>query len=234
MNYMKNTKSAPQKPQKRQRWARKNDIVLAAAERAFMEFGYAGTSVDAIAEMAGVSKRTVYSNFSTKQALYAEVVKKMCAEVVPADLDAKMMSLDPEETLLKVSVSFLEALYAPKQIAFYQTVVADSRQFPDAGKMLFDGPVMRTQTVFDDYFRKLSHRGLMRFPNIDLAAAQFVALLKTNMHMSLMLNQPTPVSHRIIEDIARSSIQLFLHGALEPSSSSNALPVSGRKKRQSN
>lgn len=212
--------TAPSKPPKRRHYARKNDIVLAAAEHAFVEYGYAGTSVDSIAELAGVSKRTVYSNFSTKQVLYAEVIKKRCAGVVPG-LDPKGTDADPEETLLKASVAFLEALYAPEQIALYQTVVADSRQFPNAGKIMFDGPVMRSQHVFDEYFREQAHRGHMRFPNIDLAAAQFVALLKTNVHMSLMLNQPTPVSRRKLEEISRASIHLFLYGALARTASSD-------------
>jgi TetR/AcrR family transcriptional repressor of mexJK operon len=206
---------APPKLRKRRKPARKNEIVLAAAERAFTEYGYAGISVDAIAEKASVSKRTVYSNFATKQVLYSEVVKKLCSEVVPPAIDHEKMDADPERTLLEVSVAFLEALYQPSQIAFYQTVVADSRQFPDAGKMMFDGPVMRTQRIFDDYFRKQAQRGLMQFPNIDLAGAQFVALLKINMHMSLMLNQPTSVSHRRLEEVARASIHVFLHGVLK-------------------
>jgi AcrR family transcriptional regulator len=211
---MKNSTSSTAPPPKLRKPARKNEIVLAAAERAFTEYGYAGISVDAIAEKAGVSKRTVYSNFATKQVLYSAVVKKLCAEVVPPAIDQAMMDADPEKTLLAISVAFLEALYQPSQIAFYQTVVADSRQFPDTGKMMFDGPVMRAQKIFDEYFRKQTQRGLMHFPNIDLAGAQFVALLKTNMHMSLMLNQPTSVSHRKLEEVARASIHLFLHGAL--------------------
>jgi TetR/AcrR family transcriptional repressor of mexJK operon len=218
------------KPAKRQKWARKDEIVLAAAERAFVQFGYAGTSVDAIAEMAGVSKRTVYSNFTTKQALYAEVIKRRCAGVIPG-IDPDMTDADPEDTLLKVSVAFLEALYAPEQIALYQTVVADSRQFPDAGKMMFEGPVMRSQHVFEEYFRKQAQKKLMHFADVDLAAAQFVALLKTNMHMRLMLNQPTTLSHRQLEEIARSSIHLFLYGALVRPASA-ARKTSARKARR--
>lgn len=213
--------SAP-KQKKRRAPPRKNDVVLAAAEQAFVEYGYAGISVDAIAEKAGVSKRTVYSNFATKQALYAEVIKKLCGEVVPPAIDSKLMNADPEHTLLAISTAFLEALYRPSQVALYQTVVADSRQFPDAGKMMFEGPIMRTQHVFDEYFRYQEKMGRMRFPDIDLAGAQFVALLKSNMHMSLMFSQPTSVSRRRLEEVARASIHLFLHGALKSPSQSKA------------
>jgi TetR/AcrR family transcriptional regulator, mexJK operon transcriptional repressor len=195
---------------------RKDAIVLAAAQRAFVQYGYAGTSMDAIAEMAGVSKRTVYSNFPTKEQLYAQVIEKLCASVVPAAIEGDPLEVDPEVVLHKVSVAFLEALYQPEQVAFYQTVVADSRQFPDVGRMLFDGPITTTQRVFEQYFRALARQGVLRLMDFELAAAQFVALLKVNIHLRLLLNQPTRLSHRARDKVARDAVSLFLHGALTP------------------
>lgn len=203
------------KIKKRRSKPRKNEIVLAAAAQAFIESGYSATSVDAIAERAGVSKRTVYSNFATKQVLYGEVVKKMCQEVVPTEIDPKALDADPEKTLLKVSVAFLDGLYQPRQVAWHRAVVADSREHPDAGKMVFEGPVMRSQAVFDHYFRKQVQRGVMQFPNIEFAAAQFLGILKTNLHLRLTLSEPEIISHKQIEEIARASVHLFLYGALK-------------------
>ena len=203
------------KPVSRKR-ARKWEVVLRAAERAFVEHGYAGTSMDAIAEMAGVSKRTIYSNYKTKQILYAEVIRKRCAEVVPPEISSELLEADPEETLLKWSVAFLQALFAPEQIALYQTVVADSRFIPEVGQMMFDGPVMQSQAVFDHYFRAQAERGRMRFQSLDLAAAHYLALLKANIHMSLMLTHPANTSHRRLREVARAAIDIFLHGCLVP------------------
>jgi len=206
--------AAPQGKMRARRSKRKNEVVLAAAEKAFVELGYAGTSVDAIAELAGVSKRTVYSNFDTKQTLFAEVIRKRASQVVPAEIPAALLEGDPEETLFQIAVAFLKAMFSPEAIALYQTVVADSRQFPEIGAMMADGPIRRSQMVFDAYFRQEARKGLMQFPNLDLAAAQFVALLKTNVHLRLLFNQPADTSKRAIEESARASIHLFLHGAL--------------------
>jgi TetR/AcrR family transcriptional regulator, mexJK operon transcriptional repressor len=230
MKRARRTNAASRIPKTR-RPNRKDEIVLAAAEQAFVKFGFAGTSVDAIAEMAGVSKRTVYSNFETKQALYAEVIRKRAAQVVPDEIDSELIDADPEDTLLKISVAFLEGIYAPEQIAFYQTVVADSRQFPEVGRMLVEGPIARSQAVFDAYFRKQAHKDLMRFPNLEYAGAQFVALLKTNVHMKLMFSQPADISRHTLEEIARSSIHLFLHGALQRVPLPTALASTARRKR---
>ncbi len=53
--------------------------VLEAAEQLFAERGFAGTSVQQIAEMAGVSKATIFHHFENKQALYCAVVERVCA-----------------------------------------------------------------------------------------------------------------------------------------------------------
>jgi TetR/AcrR family transcriptional regulator, mexJK operon transcriptional repressor len=212
------TNAAPDGKARARPSKRKDDIVLGAAEKAFVQFGYASTSVDAIAELAGVSKRTVYSNFKTKQALFEEVIRKRAAAVVPAEIPAALLDGDPEETLFQISVAFLKAVFSHESVALYQTVVADSRQFPEIGAMMADGPILRSQMVFDAYFRQEAQKGLMQFPNLDLAAAQFVSLLKTNVHLRLLFNQPADTSKRAIEESARASIHLFLHGALPRSS----------------
>jgi TetR/AcrR family transcriptional regulator, mexJK operon transcriptional repressor len=225
------TSAAPDDKTHGRRSKRKNEIVLGAAEKSFVQLGYASTSVDAIAELAGVSKRTVYSNFKTKQALFEEVIRKRAAAVVPAEIPAALLEGDPEATLFQISVAFLKAVFSPESIALYQTVVADSRQFPEIGAMMADGPILRSQMVFDAYFRKEARKGLMQFPDLDLAAAQFVSLLKTNVHLRLLFNQPADTSKRAIEESARASIHLFLHGALPRAPGAlNDLPVPKRSR----
>src|SRR5258708_6745996 len=48
--------------------------ILEAAFTAFMRFGYGGTSTAQIARLARVSKRDLYANFGSKQAMLASCV----------------------------------------------------------------------------------------------------------------------------------------------------------------
>ena len=59
------------------RTRRSQEKIIGAAEAAFLKHGYLGTSMDAVAELAGVSKQTVYSNFGSKEALFLRVVHEM-------------------------------------------------------------------------------------------------------------------------------------------------------------
>src|SRR3954451_5497567 len=52
----------------------KGEIVLAAAERAFLAAGFGAVTMDAIAREAGVSKATVYAHYTSKEALFGAVV----------------------------------------------------------------------------------------------------------------------------------------------------------------
>ena len=45
----------------------KRQAILDAAKSLFLTHGYANTSMDAVATLAGVSKLTVYSHFTDKE-----------------------------------------------------------------------------------------------------------------------------------------------------------------------
>lgn len=63
---MPKVKSAPSRPKRSEVRAR----ILAAATATFARHGFAGTSIDAIAEAAGFTKGAVYSNFGSKDDLF--------------------------------------------------------------------------------------------------------------------------------------------------------------------
>ncbi len=50
----------------------KRDAILKAADALFARYGYGLTGVDALAAEAGVTKRTLYKQFGSKEALFAE------------------------------------------------------------------------------------------------------------------------------------------------------------------
>ena len=207
--------SSPTPARQKRVYHRKTDIVLEAAESAFLENGYAATSMDAIADRAGVSKRTLYSNFAGKEELFAAVIRRRCAIAVPEFVDeATMVGRDPEEVLTELATTFLTSIYALPQVQLYQTVVAEARLLPSIGRIMFEGPILKTQAVFDRYLRRQAELGRLALPDVDLAAPQLIALLKTNVHLTLLLNQPADTTSGRIATLARSSVGLFLRGAL--------------------
>ena len=206
--------SAPPRRSRRV-YTRKSDIVLLAAESVFLRLGFAATSMDEIADEAGVSKRTVYSNFGSKEQLFAEVIRQRCAAAVPDFKTFSMaMQCSPEEGLTLLGIAFLTGIFDKPQVELYQTVVAAVRRHSDVGRIMYDGPIAQSQRMFADYLRAQVELGLVALDDTEEAAAQLIALLKTNLHMKLLFGRSDRIGAGSIAASAVSSVRLFLHGAL--------------------
>jgi AcrR family transcriptional regulator len=55
--------------------------ILATATRLFAEHGYAGVSVEAVLEAAGISRGALYHHFASKEALFEAVFEALEAEI---------------------------------------------------------------------------------------------------------------------------------------------------------
>ena len=200
---------------RRRVYVRKTDVVLSAAERVFLQSGFAATSMDDIAEEAGVSKRTVYSNFGNKQNLFAEVIRARCA-MVPPDPQALTHALErsPDEGLVMLSVDFLTNIFDLAQVKLYQTVIAAVRRNPDVERIMYDGPIMQTQRMFEALLAAHVESGLLILDDVEVAAVRLIAMLKTNLQLKLLLGQPVPRDATILRRSAEASVHVFLYGAL--------------------
>src|SRR5687768_16333691 len=61
---------------------RKREAIIQAAIAEFHAHGFEITSMDKIAATAGVSKRTVYNHFPSKEELFAEILNQLWARII--------------------------------------------------------------------------------------------------------------------------------------------------------
>src|SRR5215207_4595490 len=97
---------------------RRRPEVLDAALGLFLEHGYEGTSMEAIARAAGVSKPVVYACFPSKdelfRALLAREEERILTEIEAAF--AQSEPSDPERTLVEGITGFLRAVTASPEV----------------------------------------------------------------------------------------------------------------------
>jgi AcrR family transcriptional regulator len=132
---------------------RKRDVIVSAALRAFLEEGYAGSSVNRIAEDAGVSIKTLYRHFTGKDDLFAAVMLAACTATTGADdgAAAPWLSLSPREALPMMAESCLRDIFSKDQIALYRVVARDSALFPEIGRMYHTQIIERRLGYFVRY-----------------------------------------------------------------------------------
>jgi AcrR family transcriptional regulator len=103
--------------------------VLDVASTLFLEHGYAGASLDAIAASASMSKHTLYRRFPDKAALFTAVMVRG-AEGVEA-VAASQPGNTPLEKLRAVARASLETLAGPRAAQIMRMVIAEGPRFPE-------------------------------------------------------------------------------------------------------
>lgn len=104
----------------------KKQLILDTARTLFAQTGYQGTSIDLVVKQAGVSKPTVYNNFSTKQALLLALIEALLDEL-ETDCQTlwKQADLSPAEAIVAV---FEHIVNTPAFLAVYRICYGESHK----------------------------------------------------------------------------------------------------------
>jgi AcrR family transcriptional regulator len=79
----------------------RRQLILSAAKRCFARHGFAGTTTKSVAAAASISEGLLFKHFSTKSALYAEILAEEC-EADPAL--HRLLELEPSTQTLVVLI----------------------------------------------------------------------------------------------------------------------------------
>ncbi|MGH8125206.1 MAG: TetR/AcrR family transcriptional regulator [Rhodanobacteraceae bacterium] len=160
----------------------KRAAILEAAKRLFPQHGFEGTSMDAVAAEAGVSKLTVYSHFGGKEALFIEAVRGKCEDWLPSNLFA----VDPESPvraqLLTIARAFFALVTSEEAMGMHRTLVASAQQSPKLAQMFWDAGPARVQQGFMSMLQAEVAVRQLDIADVRRAATQFFSLLKGECH----------------------------------------------------
>ncbi len=117
-----------------QRQSQKRGAILAGAMEVFRLEGFDNASMDRIAEVSQVSKRTIYNHFGSKDALFQAVIGQLLAAVMAR----KQISWNPAIALETQLRSFAHAKTSivddPQWLALVKVVLGIAIQQPDRAK----------------------------------------------------------------------------------------------------
>jgi AcrR family transcriptional regulator len=192
--------------------------VLSAAREAFVERGYEGATLTAIASKLGVSAAALLRHAPTKRDLFLASVGSGEPDLVPLaflrELDG---SEDPRAVLRRVAetmVPFLEARI--RQIVARWVYF---KRIPGVGRLPlpFDPevrptPPQKNLRLLEDYMRRAARRGRLRIANPRAAAFAFFATVHSFVflqHIIEALEEPMP-----LEEYLDAVLDVWTRGAI--------------------
>ncbi len=90
--------------------------IRAAAIEAFVDNGFEGTKMEAIAASAGITKRTLYAKYADKQSLFAAVIPQALANMPFHGVDIEVPLGDLKSSLRQMASQIIERLVDPEAV----------------------------------------------------------------------------------------------------------------------
>lgn len=189
----------------------RRDAILDVAARWFLEHGYAGTTMSAIAAEMGGSKGTLWNYFPSKEELFGAVIER-----VAGDFRARLVEvLDPadgevEARLRRYARQFLAKVTSPQAIAVHRLVVGEANRFPEVGRIFFEYAPRLTQAMLAEYLAAAMDKGQLRQDNPLAAAQNLSGLCMAGCHQLLMMGMIEEASAELIEADVERAVSAFM------------------------
>lgn len=182
----------------------KEAAIIAAARATFLAQGYDAASMDEIALVASVSKRTVYNRFRSKEELFAAAIEETCRAILPVDIAAIEASLSTEQFVREMAHVFLDGVLAPEALALRRIAAFEAGRNPALGRSYLEhGPALMAST-FAPILERTAKREGLEIADVETAIYQLGALISEPLYTEVLLGAvPEDLPKAIDEQIER-------------------------------
>ena len=133
----------------------KAEAILTGGMQEFLAHGYAGTSMDRIATVAGVSKATVYSHFQDKEGLFTALIEQLVQGKFRSifEHDADRVQTEPKTFLRELAIRFFDiSTNEPQFLNFMRLIIGESGRFPQLAQAFVRNVEQTSFGMLQQYF----------------------------------------------------------------------------------
>ncbi len=194
----------------------KRAAVLEAAIAEFQEKGFQGASMDSISSRAGVSKRTVYNHFESKEALFRQIGRQLfqyAAEMTPLSYSAE---LPLNDQLHEFAEKELRLLASEQFRNMARVMLAECIYSPSLAREAV-AQLNEQESDLESWIRSAVSDNRLRPVDAGYAANQFIGLIKAAAFWpQLLMGSPLPDAGQS-RQIAADTVAMFLgYYAVQP------------------
>lgn len=184
--------AAAERRRGRPRSTEKDDAILGAATRLFMERGFEAVSMDAIAEAAGVAKVTIYVRYPDKDALFRAVLAHKCEAIVAPALFENRGERTTREALEMLGMSFLQLMLDEDALAMHRIIMSEAMRAPRIAELFFESAVTRMCDQIASLFMRETAAGRLNLTEEEAPrlAWRFLGAIKGHPQMLAMMGMP--------------------------------------------
>ncbi len=206
--------AAGQKKRTRSRNSAKRKNIMNAAATLFLREGFDATSMDAIAELAAVSKQTVYSHFGSKKDLFRECIQSRSQESV---LNEAVLNPDGDvrSELINLAQRYLDLVTSPEGVGIMRLCMAQPERHPELAETFYEAGPRMLYLKLKRYLDDKIDAGLLEIPDSGHASWQFLSILQGEAKLCANLGIRKSTRNRGREAYVVSCVDVFLAAYLK-------------------
>jgi AcrR family transcriptional regulator len=188
----------------------RRSAILQIAREAFLQNGYAATSMSQIAAKLGGSKATLYNYFPSKKDLFVAVADVESAKVLSQLYIVNETDGDIRAALVNHCHRFLTLVLSEDMIAFYRMIVAESVRFPEVGQTAYELGFKRGIDRIEAFLMQAMESGQLRKADARIAAECLLDLGAGYLHKLRLWGVIGNVSEKVINTHVEAIVAIFL------------------------
>ena len=188
----------------------KRQQILTAAKSVFLKCGYHGSSMNQIAQEAGVTKLTIYNHFQDKANLFTCAIEKTCEESIntrPLNLYADS---DFKKEFTQICALALNIVNLPEAIKLELLLLELAAEQNPLAQKFYDASHLRMNAIWEDFFQQAITLGFIRTENLKSLTLLILSLLLGMRHHEVLLGIRAVPTLDEKQQIIFASIDLFL------------------------
>jgi AcrR family transcriptional regulator len=191
----------------------KEQEVLDVATEYFLQHGYRGASINAMARSSGISKESIYRYFSSKQQLFEAVIGRELIEYRRNlhRLDA-LRSMDLRAALITVSEAILAIITTDRTLALRRLIFDEATRSPEVGQHYYKIGAGQAYTVLESVLDTHAHESDFDVPTL---AGHFAAMLCWRMTLERQCAVRTQPTQEEIVQLSASVVDDFMKAFLK-------------------
>jgi AcrR family transcriptional regulator len=185
--------------------------ILAAARKIFLDGPPEHATMDAVAQEAGMSKKTIYREFKSQLELLAALLSENVADM--GEFSAPTPRDDIEIELYGLVMRLVGHMTSPRSVALFRLIVSEVRRYPELMQQQHKQPRGLPRQVIAEWLSSPVVRAKYHIEDAEEAAAMLLGMVTQDAAFKMMLSKgQAPMQPHLLEQRARKAVAIFLRG----------------------
>jgi AcrR family transcriptional regulator len=168
---------------------RRSEMLIGIATDFFVEHGFSGSTIEAIAQAANMGKQAVYTRFTDKESLFNAVIQRLKEEAVFLEIPSDDASPVAEGLPRRIRAIFVDAT-SPQSVTVSKLAMREGHRFPELVPLLVEGTTERYVRPLAAYLDARAQAGEVRDIDALQVAAMTLDLILADVGRSVFTDNP--------------------------------------------